>query len=211
MGMQNPISEAVRLAYNNNISALLEIQPQTDDEGMEIPRVLTLSPEALKAWEEFSQGVENKQGKYGEYESIQDWTGKLPGASLRIAGNCHVAEHKDQTLVISLETMERALDLCGLLIPHAQSAFGMMGADPAVDDAEVILKWIISEGKESFTRGDCHKSHRGRFRKLNRLVKALDILHEWNVISGPEIMKSKTAGRPPIIYHVNPSILKGGE
>jgi hypothetical protein len=211
MGKRTLISEAVKLAYNDNISALLEIQPLLDDDGMEIPRVLTLSSEALKAWEEFSQGVENKQGEYGEFEPIQDWTGKLPGASLRIAGSCHVAEHKDQTLVISLETMERALDLCGLLIPHAQSAFGMMGTDPAVDDAEVILKWIISEGKESFTRGYCHKSHRGRFKKLDRLVKALDILHGWNVISEPEIMKPKTAGRPSIVYNVNPSVLKEGK
>lgn len=212
IGKQSPISESVKLAYDYNISALLGIKPHINEEGMEIPRVLTLSPDALKVWEEFSQGVEDKQGDGREFEPIQDWTGKLPGAALRIAGNCHVAEHKDKTLVISLATMERALDLCHLLISHAQVALGMMGCDQDVRDAEVILKWINSEGEKSFKRNACHQKFRGRFRKLDRLVNALDILHGWNVISGPENVKPEGGmGRPSIVYHVNPSALKGGE
>jgi len=212
IGKRNPILDAVKTRYSNKIYALLEIRPLIDDEGQELPRTLYLSTDALNEWTIFSEYIEAKQGEGGEFESIQDWTGKLPGAALRIAGLCHVAEYGEQSREISLTTTLKAIGLCELLISHAQVAFGMMGCDQDVGDAEVILKWIISEGEESFKRSDCHQKFSGRFRKLDRLLKALDILHGWNVISNLESVKPKVGtGRPSIVYRVNPGTLKRGE
>jgi putative DNA primase/helicase len=159
------------------------------------------------SWLKFSQYIESKQGLYGEFYSIRDWTGKLPGAALRIAGLCHVVEHGEQGTVISEATMERTLDLAERLIVHAKAAFAQMGSDPAVLDARVVLQWIISNGAESFRRGDLHKALHGRFQRVERLISALKVLSERHIISGPQ--NRHTGRRPEIIYMVNPSILKG--
>ena len=83
-----------------------------------------------------------------------------------------------------------------------------MGVEQDVNDAKVILDWIRMKGESCFKRGDCHKEHHGRFLKVDRLVKALDVLQGWNVISEPTHVKAEGMGRPSIVYHVNPAILK---
>jgi len=210
-GVRQPIPDHIKNDYRNGIFRLLNIPPQLDESGNEIPRVLHLDQDALSAWEDFSQRIESRQGEGGEFESIQDWTGKLPGASLRIAGLCHVAKHGEQALEINLETMEKALDLCVLLIPHAQVAFDMMGGDQTIDDAKLILRWIIKEGGSFFKKSVCHRVHHGRFRKIDRLEKALDVLRGWNVVSEIDHVTTEISKKPILIYHVNPAVLEGGK
>ncbi len=204
-----PIPETVKRIYNDKIFKLLEIPPILNGDNAETPRILRLSPEALEAWQAFAQFIESKQGEGREYEFIQDWTAKLPGAALRIAGVCHVAEYGEASLEINSKTIEKALDLCQSLIIHAQIAFEMMETDQAVDDAKIILKWIMENRDPVFKRSECHKAHHGRFKKVERLITALDVLRGWNVIS--DVDSVKTGRRPTIIHHVNPKILKEAE
>ena len=201
------IPESIKRAYRNNIFKLLEIQPLLDGD-IEVPRILPLSPEALKVWEAFAQSIETKQGEGREFEFMQDWTGKLPGAALKVAGVCHVAKHRGSTLEIDIETMVKAVDLCELLIPHAQEAFDMMGEDQAIADARAILEWIVSEREPFFKRSNCHKKFHGRFKKVDRLKAALDVLRGWNVISDSRDVKPEKGGRPAIVYDVNPKTLE---
>lgn len=49
------------------------------------PRVLPMTDPALELWVSFAQDIEDHQGEGGRYESISDWTSKLPGAVARIA------------------------------------------------------------------------------------------------------------------------------
>lgn len=205
---RRPIPTDIQAKYHSLIFDLLSIPPLLDGTGKEQPRLLTLAPDALRAWVSFSQYIESKQGQYGEYHSIADWTGKLPGAALRIAGLCHVAEFKQSTNVISEATIGKALDLAELLIIHAKAAFGLMGTDAAIPDAKYILRWIIGEGKDSFRRGDLHSAAHGRFERVDRLISALKVLIERNIISEPQ--DHRTGRRPAIVYTVNPAILKGG-
>lgn len=205
---RKPIPSEISAKYRNLIYSLLSISPLSDESGRERPRLLTLAPDALKAWLTFSQYIESKQGQYGEFNSIQDWTGKLPGAALRIAGLCHVVEHGEQSTVISKATMEKALDLSELLITHAKAAFALMGSDQAIPDAKYLLQWITKKDADSFRRGDLHKELHGKFPRVDRLISALKVLTERNIISEPQ--ERPTGRRPGIIYQVNPSILGGG-
>jgi putative DNA primase/helicase len=202
------IPEDVKTAYNDGIMRLLAIKPNIDNRGHEQPRLLILSPEALQSWLEFSQFVEDRQGQDGEFYDIQDWTSKLPGAALRIAGLLHVAEYGETIEKINATTIERALDLADLLISHARAAFEMMSNEPAQDDAQTVLRWIVANGKRVFRQNDALKSIR-QFRTVERLVQALKVLTGRNMISEP--LKRGTGGRPSIQYTVNPAILpKGG-
>ena len=206
---RSPIPETVKRIYKTKIFELLEIKPLLDGDGVERPQIIRLSLDALEAWLTFAQFIESKQGEGGEYEHIQDWTGKLPGAALRIAGICHVAEHGGNSLEIDIKTITKALDLCQLAIPHAQVAFDMMGADQTIDDAKVLIRWIVRNGDLTFKRSECHTAHHGRFKTVDRLKTALDVVCGWNIISPADSVE--TGRRPTIIHHVNPKFLKETE
>ncbi len=203
------IPEQVKMDYYSGIKRLLDIPPVFDEQQQECARILTLTAGAKNAWLQFSQYIESKQGNAGELYSIQDWTSKLPGAALRIAGLFHVIEHGEALPSISQKTMEHSLDLCEILIPHARAAFDLMGSDQAISDSKAILQWLINENKESFTQRECLKRHEGRLKRVDRLKKALAVLIERHIISEP--CNAVTGGRPRIDYQVNPLVLSGGD
>lgn len=200
------IPDAVKFSYITEMKRLLDIPSVYDEQGKERARILTLSAGAKEVWLQFSQYIEGRQGAEGDLHTIQDWTSKLPGAALRIAGLFHVVEHGEAIPTISRETMERSLDLCELLISHARAAFDLMGTDQTISDGKAILRWLLSERRESFTQRECLKRHEGRLKRLDRLKKALAVLTERSIISEP--LPIATGGRPSIIYQVNPLVLR---
>ena len=204
------IPEKTITRYQRLISRLLSIRPELDESGNEVPRTLTLSRKAREVMLKFSHEIELKQGKYGEYQYIQDWTGKLPGAALRIAGLCHVVEHGRKIAEIDTHTLKRALKLASLLIVHAKAAFGMMGSDQAISDAKVILQWVSDKnGGDDFRRSDLQRALHGRFKRVERLIKALQVLTERHIISAPQ--ERQTGRRPGIFYKVSPLISEKGQ
>ncbi len=198
------IPATVEAQYRAGIFDLLAVPPQMS-EGKETARRLTLTPDALDCWLAFSEMIEKRQGPDGDLEPIQDWSAKLPGAALRVAGNFHLAEHGGTPPTqIEAATVERALDLCVLLIDHAKAAFAMMDADPATGDAKAILKWITKERLDQFRRGEAYRQFKGRFTgKTERLDKALRELQTRNIVTeGTE----PTRGRSATIFNVNPHL-----
>lgn len=198
------IPDAVTTKYHEAIHRLLAIKPLKDEFGGERPRILQLSPDALLVWQRFSQYIEDRQGRFGEYALIKDWTCKLPGAVLRIAGLCHVVEKGKKNNLINRSTVKRAISLAKLLIVHAKVAFGMMGSDQGISDAKVVLQWVLGNNEESFRRSDLHKALHGRFPRVERLKSALNLLAERHIISEPQ--ERYTGRRPEIVYTVNPNL-----
>ena len=199
------ILESVKAKYRTGIIDLLNIEPELDQDGREYPRQLILDADALECWLAFSEYIESKQGQNGEYESIQDWTGKLPGAALRIAGVFHVAEHGLTTSTVNQSTMEKALDLAILLIEHAKAAFDLMGADQVTDDAKAIFQWTIDHSLKQFTKNEIRKALKGRWTKPERLNRALDDLLNRDIVG--EVFKTETEGRYARTYPVNPYLV----
>jgi hypothetical protein len=99
--------------------------------------------------------------------------------------------------------MQRAISLCTGLIPHAIAVFDMVGADPSIEDAKVLWRWIERQGKADFSRSDIHRAFHNRFAKVDRLITALDLLTGRALIAGPYKIKG-TGGRPTLLYRVNP-------
>jgi len=205
MSRRDCIPATVKAEYHDQILRLLNIEPIFDESGVELPRLLRLSEDALSSWLKFSQYIESHQGEGGKFECIQDWTGKLPGAALRIAGLLHVTTNDENYLEVSSSTVERAQNICELLIPHALYTFNQIGADSTIEDARVVLSWIQKESVEVFKRSECHRALHGRFPKVERLKEALEVLRGWNVVGGSEKIKGKS-NRSSHIYRVNPSL-----
>lgn len=200
----HPIPATVAARYRAGLLDLLAIPPQIID-NREAPRRLTLTPAALDSWQAFAQWIEERQGEGGDLEPIQDWSGKLPGAALRIAGNFHLVEHGgNPPAQIEQTTMEKALDLCALLIAHAKAAFDMMDADPTTADAKALFKWIVAERLARFRKVDLWGKFKGRFTgKSERLDRAIRDLEARAIVTPTT---EPTAGRSATVYVVNPNL-----
>lgn len=184
------ISQSTKQVYFYNVKALLNLAPAS-------PVRLTLDEEAREIYFSFAQYVENRQGDGGEFQDIQDWTAKLPGQALRIAGLFHVSENWTNSTTISAENMTKAAKLCGLLIPHAKATFGLMSIDQATEDAKYLVPHLLGRSEV-----ECrYLSRLGRFSKYpaEKLENAMRVLREHGYIS--EIQKASGGKR---FVYVNP-------
>lgn len=196
-----PIPAEVRDAYEAGLFRLLEGVPAP----VSAPKVLTLSDAAREVWLDFAQEIENQQGEGGRFESISDWTSKLPGAVARIAALLELAENGLSATEVSHAVMDDALNLAGLLIPHAQAAFALLGTDGVDVDAAAVVRWVQANGLKTFTKRDAQKAQEGRFRSVERLQKALDRLEQQDVVRA---FKRHNKGAPPSsCFEVNPKAL----
>jgi putative DNA primase/helicase len=198
------IPPTVAARYRAGLFDLLAVPPQLID-GREVPRRLTLTADALDCWHAFAEMVEQRQGPGGDLENISDWSGKLPGAALRVAGNLHLVEQgANPPRQISAATMERALDLCALLVDHAKAAFDLMEADQTTGDAKAIFRWINEQGLARFKKGDLWARFKGRFTgKPDRMDAALRILEHRHIVTPAS---EPGRGRTATAFTVNPAI-----
>lgn len=190
------------LNFVAGVNSLLDLPDIVDAEGHAIPEKLSLSQDAKDLWHQFLEDIEFDHGEGKSLESIQDWTAKLPGAALRIAGICHVVEHGRTTLEISGNSMDRAIDICNLLIPHALVAFDLITANTNVSNAKYILSTVRSSQKRTVNRTEL--KNLGRFRSADKSVldDAVLVLQERNYLSEEQLVPSAT--KPTRTYLVNP-------
>lgn len=195
------IPTEIRTQYESNLFRLLEGVLSRSTET----RVLPFTDPARELWYDFAELVERNQGEGGRFESISDWTSKLPGAVARIAALLELAEVGLDADSVSSSAMERAIRLARLLIPHAQAAFGLLGTDSVDVDASAIVAWIRATEQTDFSRRDCQKAQEGRFRSVDRLMKALARLEQRDVVR--EFKRPNKGGPPSTCYRVNPKLL----
>ena len=201
------IPDEIKKAYYKKIKDLLDIKDIQDDDGANKPRILKLSPEALEIWEKFAQNIEFNEGDGGDLFEIQTWSAKLAGNSARIAGLIHVAIGHKEDQLISEETMDAAVELCELLIPHAQAAYNKTGPSADMRDAGAVYDWILKLDKMEFSRRECHHKFQGRFKTVgDRMLNALALLQRYQVIT--PYKKSETGGRPSEMHNLTPSFIK---
>lgn len=196
-----PVSDQVRDDYEAALFRLLEDVPAVPGK----PRVLPMTDPALELWVSFAQEIEDHQGEGGRYESISDWTSKLPGAVARIAALLELAEVGRHAEEVSEQAVQHAIVLGRLLIPHAQSAFGLLGTDGTDTDAAAIVKWVRGGARAEFSRRECQKAMEGRFRNLERLTKALQRLEQNDVVRAYTKRNKGTAASE--MCSVNPKLL----
>lgn len=199
------IDDRVRERYQIGVNALLEgwlCEPGT------VPAIQTLnfSPSALESWLVFSQFIEDNHGDGGVFEGIRDWTSKLAGAVARIAAILELVDTGLHSRSVGLKAMDAAVRLAKVLIPHAQAAFGLLGADAVDSDAQAVLRWARGKGEASFKLRDAQKAMQSRFTNVERLKKAMGRLAEMDCVR-PFTYKPPDGGRPSAGYQLNPALL----
>lgn len=197
-----PLSEATRRGYNDVILVILD-HPTTDRGA----NVLSLSREAFSDWHAYALSVEIRMGEDGPFAFMRDWAGKLPGAIARIAGLLHIARYAHSqpwAQEISNEDMARAIKMGHVLAEHALATFDLMGADPALDGARLVLSWIKRNRWQGFTFRDCHYAHKSRFKRAKEMEPSIEILEERHFVR--EVPPEKKACRPSRFFEVNTQI-----
>ena len=196
-----PIAHEVRAAYESNLFHLLD----GVIDGQRKCITLSFTAAARERWYQLAEYIERNQGEGGMFESISDWTSKLPGAVARIAALFELAETGLGATVVDARSVERAVSIAHLLIPHAQAAFGLLGTDVVDVDGAAIVKWIRAGDLAEFTRRDCQKAMEGRFRNVERLQKALARLEQQDVVR--EFKRANKGAPPSTCYRINPKVL----
>ena len=197
----------VRSEYEANLSQLFSIQPKADEDEEERPRSLNLSDAALEELLRFAESAELELGPAGNLASIAEWGSKLVGAVARIAGLLHLADAPTEAerLKVGVDVINRAIAIGDYLIPHAKAAFALMGSDPAVSDAQYLIRHITAKGLTEFTRRDLFNETRSRFKKVANMDPALDLLVDHGYIWEREAVPREGPGRKPSpTFDVNP-------
>jgi replicative DNA helicase len=173
---------------------------------------VNLNSEAQHRIAQFHDWIEPRLGDYGDLHYMGDWAGKLAGAAVRVAGLLHMAEtlgQNGQNGQITDNEMARGIRLAHYLLAHAQAAYAEIGADPALDAAKTILRWIEKAGEPTFTRRDCYRGVRGPlFKSADDCDAPLRLLADHGYIREVETPDRSGAGRKPSpAYEVNPTAL----
>ncbi len=198
------IDATVRSAYEDAVMALLEgylCEPGT------VPKVqvLDVSESARELWLDFSQYIEDRQGDGGEFESIRDWTSKLAGATARVAALLELARVGLAADTVQFDSMDDAIRLAKVWIPHAQCAFGLLGADPVELDAQTVLRWAMTRGEDVFTQREAKQAMRSRFPSDDKFKKATDRLAELDCVRA--FNQSDKGRRPSKAFRLNPRLM----
>lgn len=189
------------MEYESRITGLLEAGQAAED-----PSLIHLSAEAREVAQAFSKSVEQDLGHQGRFEHCPDWAGKLPGAVARIAALFHLARHGagGAQSEVSVEDMKAAVDTGKALASHALAVYGAMGADPGIEDAKVILRWLRRHAWSEFTPRDVQQNHKSRFPRVRDMDPALEVLTERGYIRA-RTAQGGTPGRPSREFAVNPA------
>jgi replicative DNA helicase len=207
-----PLTPSVRESYKQSVKALGRLEPAQDANGGPAPRMLYLTADANSLLKQFEMELEPKLGDDGELGAMSDWAGKLAGAVLRISGILSLAEQVENLTPfperVSREFMDRAISIGRYLIPHAKAAYAEMGADPQIENAKRLLRWIEKADQSSFTKREAHQNNKGRFKKVTDIEPALELLEAHGYIRARIDHADPRPGRKPSqIFDVNPILL----
>lgn len=194
----------LRDAYSAAVFALMEGYPPEEASGRQ-PRVLTLSGSAEELWLNFSQEVEDQLIEGGALDAVRDWGSKLPGSVARVAALLELAEMGLQVEEVSHSSMDRAIRLARLMVPHTRAAFGLLGADAVEADANALLSWVRANRLEEFATRDAMRAMDSRFKTAAKLGKAVDKLKQLDCVR--TYQRKNQGARSTTVIQVNPACL----
>jgi replicative DNA helicase len=209
------VSDEVRDTYERNMKALVLSLAEWDS-----PFTLTMTDQARKLVIDFGDELEPKlRANGGALENLRDWASKLAGASVRIAGLLHLAEHLDDGYQkpITEDTMRRAIGIGRYYAAHAIGAFGAMREDSDAALARRAIEWLAARPQDKrgpVTQRDLHRALQSKLSRAAdvRPVIALLVDHGYlrpHLESQPQEEGSSKGGRKPSPkYDVHPQVYK---
>lgn len=203
-----PIPDTVVHTYNTRLTSLIQTLTALPE-----PVTLPMTPAADKAVEGLQEALEVSLRPDQPLAHLQDWGGKLVGATARIACLLHLADRLNTgwSQPIDAETVNRAADITAYYTAHAIAVFDLIGSDPATADAQTILDWLKRPKNDGtwrtrIKRRDAVAASR-RFRTVTQVDPALALLEQHGYLQAEQMTKTGRVGHPSTAtYRVHPSL-----
>ena len=185
------LSEELEREYHELMHTLLKIPCP---EGR-VPKEIRLSPKAYERVTSLFDWLEPQL--VDNLEHMSDWGAKFIGNTLRVAGLLHCAIHKGQSaeIAVSLDTMNRAIEIGKYFMAHALCAYSIMGADRTLRGAKQILKRLRNQDKRELSKYELFRLCRGEFAKADDAKPSIDLLVEYGYLA-ERTCSASTGGRP---------------
>lgn len=138
--------------------------------------VLTMTTEARETFSAWRQSLENRREADGDLRPLAEWTTKLESSVARVAALLHLAEGGRLHGDLDVGHVDRAIEIGGYWLAHAEAVHDMWGADPVLVKARAVLEWC--RGRDTFSVRDLYSAMRRTFPKADDTVAPLTLLIE---------------------------------
>jgi hypothetical protein len=176
---ENLRDDTALIHYRARLANLSRRQlPLADGERNELaPRGLRLAPDAFTAWRNVHDIIEGEMapGKRYATTAVRPWANKAPEQCLRIAGVLTLLENPEAQ-EIDAATIDRAAELAIWHLNEAARLAGTAELSAEVRDAEAVLEWCHSEGRDKVYSTVALQRGPSRIRELARFWRAMDEL-----------------------------------
>jgi replicative DNA helicase len=207
-GNPDPIPTETRDRRALALQALLDIPTP------EQPYKLVFEEKAAQHRDILHDKIQARMRPDGDLCHMRDWALRAVGGMVRLSGILHLMEHatdpRPWDVAISPATAFKARAVMeGYLVPHAQAAIAMMGANPNAALAESVVEWIQRHAKEEFTRADLHRDLRRQVEEPSDWDDPIQVLIESNHVRLRIVERDPDHGpgrRPMPTFEVNPEL-----
>lgn len=179
----DPASRAALNLYNARLGAIFQ-RPLPMKEGAKeglSPRVLSLSPDARKAWTAFYNMIERQLLPDGELRPIMGLANKLPECATRLAAVLTLVDDVEAS-ILSLDHLERGIALAEHYASEALRLHGTARINPDLQAAARLLTWLRDKWTEPLVSVvECYHLGPRALRSKRQSEKMLAILedHGW--------------------------------
>lgn len=159
------------------------------DDGLD-PLALPLTETALQRWRGFADQMERELAEDGIASSIRGLRNKTPEMALRIAG---VLAAMDDATEISVELLERGIELAVFYLSEAKRLYEASGITPEVSRALKLLRWLVERKAETISLRDIQIKGPAALQEASAVKAAVAVLQEHNLC---RVTSVATGGRP---------------
>ena len=156
------------------------------------PTTLTLDEDAKQEWEKYSDYVEGKLIRGGEYEPIADFAGKVVEHALRLAGVMTIIADPFAT-TIHKHMLWRAANLMEYYTGQYFRVFDDSATPKEILDAEELREWLqVGYSEDYVTLNEITHNGPHGLRKDARKIMAILLAHNWLVaVNHPVTIRGK--------------------
>ncbi len=170
-------------------------------------RLIRFAPASHRLLNDYAALLEPRLAEDGDLQAMADWGGKVTGAIARIAALVHLGGDVRGAWggEVPRDAVEAAIGIGDYAIAHARAVFALVGADPDVELAGRVVRWIHDRGLPEFSRRDAFDQLRStRTPKVTDLDPALALLVAHEYLAPVPSAHNPMGGRPSQRFRVNP-------
>jgi len=127
-------------AFNRRIAEILNQPVNIDDDGALTPAMMSLSPQAKRAWVEYHDTIESELATGGALYDIRDVASKSADNAARLAALFQVFEHG--TGAVSADCFVSASRIAAWHLKESRRFFGELALPAELADAVRLDRWL---------------------------------------------------------------------